>query len=139
MSNKLLKYFSYVLLAVSAIIAIYFYMDTASDARTVALLNWTYILFGLAIVAALVLPLFNMFGNPKAVKRSIRNLVIVVVVCGAAYLLASGDPVPVSAAVKTTPADFKMTDTLLIITYVLTAAAILAIIAGSIVNIIRNR
>lgn len=146
--NKALKIILSVMLVISAALTVYFYLnapaslatmtDTQSFATTV-FLDWAYILLAIAIIASVGLPIINMIGNPKAMKKSLITLAIVVVVCGLAYVLAPGTAVPVSASVTATPADFKMTDTLLYITYFLTGMAIIAIIVGGIVNIVRNR
>lgn len=146
--NRILKISMYVMLLISAILTVYFYLNapasvgSMTDAESTALdiyLNWAYLLLGISVVAAVALPVINMLTNPESLKRNIVKIALVIVVCLAAYFIAPGTEVPVSASVTASAADFKMTDVMLYLTYFLTAVAVLAIVIGGIVNIIRNR
>ena len=136
--SKVLKYVSYILFAVSVILAVLFLVNTESEGNLNTLLIWTYLLFGVAAVAALILPMINIVGKPKALKRLIITIVLVVAVCLVAYLLASPEPVKISGG-EATAFESKMTDTILLITYFLAAVAAIAVVAGSIVTAIRKR
>ena len=64
---------------------------------------------------------------------------IVLVVIGVSYLLASGNPIAVNMEVQPTHATLKMTDTLLNLSYALVVIALLALVWGSVRNLIKNR
>ena len=65
---KLVKYLSYLLLAVSAVLVIAFYAMGTPESMVSTVLGWAYILLGLALVSMLVLPLF--FRDGKKTNKS---------------------------------------------------------------------
>ena len=73
------------LIGLAVIITIAFFSN--KEAMLDTFLFYGYILFGIAAVAAIGMPLFNMFDNPKSFKKILINLLIVVVVVGVAYIL----------------------------------------------------
>ena len=52
---------------------------------TSTLLNWAYILFGIAIIAAIIFPIIRLFSRPKQAMKSFIGLAVVVVVVLIAY------------------------------------------------------
>ena len=83
---KLVKYLSYLLLAVSAVLIIAFYAMGTPETMVSTILGWAYILIGLAIVSMLVLPLF--FRDGKKMNKStllaygiFAVVVVVAVIC----------------------------------------------------------
>ena len=102
-------------------------------------LFWAYALVIAAIVLVVVLSIINMAGNKKSLKRTGFLLLIAVVLIGLSYLLASGDPIAVNMDVQPTHATLKMTDTLLNLSYALVVIALLALVWGSVRNLIKNR
>lgn len=136
--TKFVKYISYLLFGIAAILTIAFFSNQEDMLDT--FLFYGYILFGIAALAAIGMPLFNMIDNPKSFKKILINLLIVVVVVGIAYLLASGDPLSnVNITPEPTANTLKITDTGLILVYILFGLSVIAIIAGSVVNMVRNR
>ena len=135
--SKFIKYLSYILLGLAVVITIVFFINKEGMLDT--FLGYAYLLFGVAIVLALGLPLLQMVGNPKSFKKVLYNLIIVVVVVGLAYLLASGDPLATTLPEEPSAATLKITDTGLIITYLLFFVSITAIVAGALVNMVKNR
>ena len=101
-------------------------------------LFWAYIMVIAALVLVVVLSLINMAGNRKSLKKTGIVLVIAVVLIGASLLFASGDPIAVNMAVQPTHATLKMTDTLLNLSYALVIIALLALIWGSVRNLIHK-
>ena len=133
-----MKYLSYLLLGLGVLLTVLFFLNT--DGMTDTYLVYAYILFGVAVTLAIVLPLLNVINNPKSLKKILLSLVVVVVVVGLAYMLASGNPLTnVSIDPEPSAATLKVTDTGLIITYFLFGAAVLAIFAGALVNMVKNR
>jgi Ca2+/Na+ antiporter len=136
--SKFVKYISYLLIGIAAVITVAFFLN--KEAMQDTFLFYGYILFGIAVLAAIVMPLFNMLDNPKSFKKILINLLIVVVVVGVAYLLASGDPLQnTNITPEPTANTLKITDTGLILVYILFAISVTAIVAGSVVNMVKNR
>lgn len=99
---------------------------------TSALLNWAYVLFAIAIIAALVFPLAHLFTRPKQAMKSFIGLAVLIIVVLVAYALADGTPLRLQGYTGTdnVPSTLIFSDTILFTMYFLFAGAILAI-AGS--------
>ena len=65
---KLVKYLSYLLLAVSAVLIVLFYAQGTPESMVSTILGWAYILLALALVCMVVLPLF--FRDGKKTNKS---------------------------------------------------------------------
>ncbi|HIZ86903.1 MAG TPA: hypothetical protein IAC03_01925 [Candidatus Coprenecus pullistercoris] len=152
--SKFAKVLEIILLVVSLVGLVAFFIfnsktglyTVANEAEALAttglldmVLFWAYALVIAALVLVVILSLVNIAGNKRSLKRTAVTLVIAIVLVGASYLLASGDPIAVNMAVQPTDATLKMTDTLLNLSYALVVIAILALIWGSLRNLIRNR
>ncbi len=87
----------------------------------------TYLLIGVAVVAAVVLPLINVAGNPKALMRSGMGILGLIVLFFVGYALSSGDLLPTSVENGVTSSGQKMIGGLIILTYILTVIAVLGI------------
>lgn len=153
MNNKFTKILEICLLVISLIGLIAFFVfngktglysveNLAEALATTSLLDmvlfWAYIMVIAALVLVVVLSLINMAGNRKSLKKTGIVLVIAVVLIGASLLFASGDPIAVNMAVQPTHATLKMTDTLLNLSYALVIIALLALIWGSVRNLIHK-
>ncbi len=153
MNNKFTKILEICLLVISLIGLVAFFVfngktglysvENLSEAlATTSLLDmvlfWAYIMVIAALVLVVVLSLINMAGNRKSLKKTGIVLVIAVVLIGASLLFASGDPIAVNMAVQPTHATLKMTDTLLNLSYALVIIALLALIWGSVRNLIHK-
>ena len=135
--SKLLKYLLYILFAISIVFIIGFFVN--EDVMLDPLLYYTYVLVGISFLAIILLPLINLIKNPKGLKKMLMTLVIALVIIGLAYLLSSGDPLLVKTNVEASESVLKLTDTGLILAYILSAGACLAILSGGIFKISRNR
>jgi len=136
--SKFVKYLSIVLFGLSAILAIVFYINPA-DSMVEIVLYYAYFLFGLAVILAAGLPFIGLLDNPKKFKKIFINIVVVVVVFGLGYLLASGGPLQTNSTMTPSAMELKLTDTGLIVCYMLIALSIIAILSGGVMNMIRNR
>ncbi|MCL2097993.1 MAG: hypothetical protein FWH23_04465 [Bacteroidales bacterium] len=137
---KLIKYFAWFLWGVSAVILILFLFGskTEGDMGSIGMyLSWGYILIGVAALAAIGLPLIHMAQNPKLLKKTLLYIGIMLIVGIIAYLLATEILGPTTA--KYTANEVKWTETGIIATYFFLVAAVLAIFAGGLINMIRNR
>ena len=103
------------------------------------LLRYTYVLFIAAVVIWIGLSIFiSGKNNPKNLIKAAGVVVGIAVLVVLAYVLSSGAP---AINVKTQPTTqwLKLTDTMLLLTYVLGGAAIVAIIVGAIRDAFNNK
>lgn len=134
---KYVKYLSYALLIISAILLIAFYATGYADGLLTASLNWAYVLLAVAVLATLILPFF--FKSGRGGKGSIIKIGVMVVLCVVSYLCASNAPLEVSVNVETTPSTLKWTDAGLILTVILFIGAVLSIFSGFFFNLFKHR
>lgn len=106
------------------------------------LLQWQYILFGLAVVAAAVLGLGQFISsfktNPKGGVMGLIVLALFAAMLIITYTIGNGTPLPImneDAQVFNTPQWLKITDMWLYSTYTLIALIVIAIIGGSVKKI----
>ena len=135
--SKFTKYLLYVLFAVSLVFIIGFFVN--QDAMLDSFLYYTYALVAIALVAAFILPMIKLFSNPKGLKKMLMFLLIAVVLIGVSYALASSEPLVVKINIEASENALKLTDAGLILTYILSAFAFLAILLGGVVKMVRNR
>ena len=110
------------------------------DNGTVApLLYWAYCVLGIALAAVVCLGLYiTATTNPKGLVKIGIAVVAAAVLFGVCYLLASGAPA-INCSKPTTPAELKMTDTILNLAFVVGGAAVLSIICGEVLMTIRKK
>jgi membrane protease YdiL (CAAX protease family) len=135
--SKFTKYLLYILFAVSLVFIIGFFVN--QDAMLDSFLYYTYALVAIALVAAFILPMIKLFSNPKGLKKMLMFLLIAVVLIGVSYALASSEPLVVKTNIEASENALKLTDAGLILTYILSAFAFLAILLGGVVKMVRNR
>ena len=100
--SKITSVLLYALMAVSVILLLVFFKVTADmpegtefdEQITIyggildMILYWSYVLFGIAAVAALVFPLVRMFTRPKEAVKTLISVAAVAVLVLIAYMLA---------------------------------------------------
>ena len=132
---KLVKYLSYLLLVVSAVLIIAFYAMGTPETMVSTILGWAYILIGLAIVSMLVLPLFFRDGK-KMNKSTLLAYGIFAVVVVVAVLFSSDAPLEgVTTSVEPSASDLKFTDGGVMAAGLLIAVSFVAILVGSLKNL----
>lgn len=136
---KYVKYILYLLFGLGVLLSVLFVSNTENMGMLDIYIYYAYILFGLGTVLAVVLPLISMIQNPKSIKKMLFGIILAVAVVGISYLAASGNPVPVNLSTEPTALTFKITDTGLILVYILLTVSIVSIVTGSIVNMVKNR
>lgn len=101
---------------------------------TTAYLNWAYVLFGVAIIAAVIFPIVRLFTRPKQAMKSFIGLLGVIVLILIAYALSDGTPMNLIGYTGTdnVPSTLIFSDTILYTMYFLFAGAILAILGTEI-------
>ncbi len=101
---------------------------------TGALLNWAYILCGIAILSAIIFPIVRLFTRPKQAMKSFIGLAGLIVIVLIAYALADDTPLKLIGynGPDNVPSRLLMSDTIIYTMYFLFAGAILAIIGTEI-------
>lgn len=138
--NKLSKIIGWVLGIIGVVLGIMCLANGESNPSLVdVILRYSYVLLIAAVVILLGLAIIMAAKNdPKSLIKGLIVLVGIAVLVAIAYALASGDPVP---NIKNTQSAsmLKLTDTMLLLTYILGGAAIVAIFFGVIRNAIKNK
>ena len=142
---KIFKWVSWALLIVSVVLLLVAFPKFGDggpkeEGAVTMLLNWAYVMLGLALVAVLCVGLYvSAVTNPKSLITIGIVIVGAVVVVLLAYLLASGAQPLAYNGPEPSAAELKLTDTVLKLTYGLGIAAILAILVGEIMGFIRKK
>lgn len=103
------------------------------------LLRYTYFLFFAAVVIWIGLAIFIAGrNNPKNLLKAAGVVVGVAALVVLAYVLSAGAPA-LNVKTQPTPQWLKLTDTMLLLTYVLGGGAIIAIIVGAVRDAINNK
>jgi len=137
---KLAKYLKWILLGLSAILLVVFFLlphSTASDPIIDTYIIWAYVLVGISLLLVLA---FLLMDVSKSKKSLVTFLLLIVGACAlvaACWLLAPGGEVATNA--EYTPKVSKFSDAALYVTYAMVAASIVAIIWSAISNAIKNR
>ncbi|MBQ2913403.1 MAG: hypothetical protein IJE52_06925 [Bacteroidales bacterium] len=131
---KLVKYLSYLLLAVSAVLIIVFYAQGTPESMVSTILGWAYILLAVALVSMLVLPVFFRSGKKTQKSTLIAAGIFAVVVILAVVTSSSAPLEGVTTSVEPSASDLKFTDGAVMSAGLLIAVAFVAIIVGSLKN-----
>lgn len=101
---------------------------------TSSLLNWSYILCGIAIIAAIIFPVIRLVTRPKEALKSFLGLAAIVVLVLIAYAMADGTPMKIVGYTgpDNVPSMLLFSDTIIYTMYFLFIAAILAILGTEI-------
>jgi hypothetical protein len=133
------KYISISLIVISLLILLLLSLDSENAGKVGMFLTWAYILLGVALVAAVGMPLVRIIQNPVQIKKAGIYAGLALGVLLLSILFSSSDPiVGVNFAADPSPATLQWTETGLIATYILLAVAFGTIVVGGIINI-RNR
>jgi cytochrome bd-type quinol oxidase subunit 2 len=135
--NKVFKITGWVLGILGVVFAVLAFVN--GDSSIDLLLRYTYVLLIAAVVIWVGLAIFiTGKNNPKNLIKAAIVVVAVAVLVFAAYALSSGAP---AVNVKTQPSAtwLKMTDTMLLLTYILGGAAVVAVIFGAVRDAINNK
>ena len=90
MNNKLFSIILYVLLGISTLLSILFYVDVVSEGL---LINWCYILLGIATLTAIIFPIITMAQSPKNAKNALIGIVGLAIVFAIGYAMAGNEEV----------------------------------------------
>ena len=137
---KLAKYLKWILLGLSAILLVVFFLlphNTASDPIVDTYIIWAYILVAISLILVLAFLLIGVSKTKKGLITFLALIVGAVALVAVCWLLAPGGEVFTNATY--TPTESKFSDAALYVTYVMVAASILAILASAVSNAIKNR
>ena len=130
------------LIVVSVVIAVLGFVcgfEANDGAYTDLLLNWAYVILGLALVACIVVGAIISFkNNPKSLVKTGIGLIAIAAICFVVYLISPGAPA-MNLSKQPEPGILKLTDTILNLCYITGGIAILSIIAGEIAIAVRNK
>ena len=143
-TSKILQILTWVLMAVTIVFAVIFYMGkvvpgtegTRLEEPTItqSFLVWAYILFFATAGITLVFSVINFIVNPKGGKKTLISLLGGVAIIVIAYLLADDTvlDMPFYDGKDNVPGTLKFVDTTMFTTYILAALAVLSIIVSSV-------
>ena len=135
--NKIFKITGWVLGLLGIVFGILAFVNGGSAIDL--LLRYSYVLFIAAVVIWIGLSIFIAGrNNPKHLLKAAGVVVGVAALVVLAYVLSSGAPA-LNVKTQPTPQWLKLTDTMLLLVYVLGGAAILAIIVGAVRDAINNK
>ena len=141
MYAKVIKWLSWVLLIAGVVVSVYGFVvgfDTNNASAVDLILYWAYAMAALAIAGVVLVGLYvTATTNPKGLVKLLIGLVAAVAVIAGAYVLAPGTPAVGYLGDPVTPMTLKLTDTILNLTYLCCAGAVLAILGGAVVSAIR--
>ena len=144
--TKLLNILTIVMFVVTVVLLGLFYFggelpnsQYSNPIYTEQLLWWSYILFAVAIVAALIFPIIRLFTRPKEAMKSFIALAGIVILVLIAYSMSDGTimDIPGYSGSDNVPGTLKFTDTILITTYFLGIGSIGAIVVTEIIRRVR--
>lgn len=120
---------------VSFLVVVFYFAGITTNVDT--MLNWAYLLLGISIALAIVMPTFNFAKNPQGALRSLLGLVVVVVVLAVAYSMSDATPVVTPAATYDNEMALRLSDTGLFTTYFAFGAAIVSIVVLEVYNMFK--
>ena len=131
--NKIFKWLMIVLLVFSIGLLIWGFSKDFGGNSVDVLLYWTYIMIGLALFCVIIVGLIvDASINPKSLVGLGIGVVGLAVLIIVSWLLAKGEPALAYNGPAVSASTLKLTDTVLNLTYIMGAAAIVAIIVGEI-------
>ena len=140
-TKLIIDIFLILFLAISVILAVYFYINiknlTVSEAPLNIFFYWAYFLLGLTVLVAFIIgPLVGLIQNPKSAVKGVVALIGLLAVFAIAYSFSSTTPVELSIEVKNMDFALRLADTSLYSMYILGALGILAIIVAELKELI---
>ncbi len=138
MADKISKYAGlvlYVLMAVSALLAVLFYAGTIESDT---LLRWGYILLIAGVIIALASPIVGFISNPKGVVKLLVSLGLVAVIAIVSYSLSGNTFSDVKLqTLNITAETSRWVGMGLLFTYLLSVLSLLTILYSSVIKIFK--
>jgi hypothetical protein len=138
MTDKISKYASlvlYALMAVSAVLALLFYMGTIESDT---LLRWGYVLLIAGVIIALASPVIGFLNNPKGVVKLLISLGLVALIAIISYSFSGNTFSDVKLqTLNITAETSKWVGMGLLFTYILAVISLLTILYSSVIKIFK--
>ena len=138
--NKILNIVTIVMFVITVVLlGLFYFGGELPNSQYVTPVYTEQLLFGVAIVAALVFPIARLFTRPKEAMKSFIALAGIIVLVLIAYSMSDGTimNIPGYSGSDNVPGTLKFTDTILITTYFLGIGAIGAIVVTEIIRRVR--
>lgn len=137
--NKIFTISMVALILVSVVVLVLGFVSGWKEGNVDLLLTWTYIMLGLALAAVVVVGLaVGAMNDMKGLAKMLCLIVVLAVICFVVYKLVPGSPAQ-GLLEQPDKSELKLTDTILSLTYITGAIAVLAIVVGEIRLAITNR
>ncbi len=140
--EKIAKWVLAALFVVGAVISLYGFVvgfETNGSSPVDVLLYCTYAYAGVALAAVFAgVVVIGGINNPKMLVKLLIGLVVVGAIVAGAYFLAPGTPAVGYLGEPVTDGTLKLTDTVLILTYLAFGASIAALVVGWVVGATRK-
>lgn len=134
-TSKILQWFLYALLIISAVLGILFYMDFG---RADILIYWGYALLGFTFIITVLASLSSLLLKPKSAVKFLITLGIMVVLGIVAYSLATNEFSPLQLEkMDISEIGSRIVGAGLIFMYILAGLAILAIFYSAISSVFK--
>ncbi len=134
--SKIVQWFLYILLGLSAIMGILFFTNTGGNVNLI--LYWGYFMFFLAIATLLLITGLNIMRNPKGSVKILIAIALMAVVFFISYSLSSNSFSPSQLEkMKITESTVRFVGAGLLILYVLGLGAIGVVIYTSIAKFLK--
>lgn len=131
--NKILQIGLYVILAISLVLFVLFYINGESMTNTV--LYWAYILLAITVLLLIGFPIVFFIKNPRKGLTVLFVLIGFIILFGISYLFASDATNAVIYEKRSiTPGISRFIGASLIMVYILTGIAVLSLIYTGIIN-----
>ncbi|MFC2123914.1 hypothetical protein ACFLU5_03800 [Bacteroidota bacterium] len=95
-----------------------------------------YALMGVAVIAAIVMPLVNSLGDPKSLLKGVIGIVFLLIIYGIAYVISQGDVTSVYMKFGVDAAMSKMVGASIISMYILVGLSVLGIVFSEIYKLV---
>ncbi len=102
-------------------------------------LRYAYLCAIIAVALVIILGIaIAVANNPKSLIKLILGIIVAAALVAVVYFTSAGNPA-LNVSQQPSQATLKLTDTILNLTYLLGGLAILAILAGEVVKVTRNK
>ncbi|HMM10999.1 MAG TPA: hypothetical protein PKE03_02775 [Bacteroidales bacterium] len=138
MTDKITKYASlvlYLLMAVSAVLSVLFYMGTIESDT---LLRWGYILIIAGVIIALASPIIGFISNPKGVVKLLLTLGLAALIAIVSYSFSGNTFSDVKLqTLNITAETSRWVGMGMLFTYILAVISLLTILYSSVIKIFK--
>ena len=134
MLNKIVKYAMWVLMLVGIALTALVFAQNGSETSVNSLLIWAYAMLVIAILAIVYGIIRVVAQEPKKLIRMGAVVVGLVALVVVVYMVVPGNPAIGYTGAPVSAGTLKLTDTVIILTYIAIAGAVLSIIVGAIMG-----